>query len=112
MIKSSLLFSVMALTLFGFQNVTLAQSDESISQGTVWDYATTPQPGPRPYHPTYPAPQPYPAPYPAQMITCYAQGLANGAWFYGVAYNVYAANQYALGACQATGQYCRLTGCQ
>lgn len=91
------------------------------------DYATTPQPYPAypqpapnpayPYYGPYPYPAPGPAPYPAPVygqpyVTCFAQGLANGALFYGVGLNVYSANQWALYACQSTGQYCQLTGCR
>lgn len=116
---------LMALTAFfalSFQSVALA------------DFATTPQPYPQthpqpypqPYYPnqpTYPAygSYPYPTPTypgpvyaqpPAPWVMCFAQGLANGALFYGVGLNVYAANQWAIYACQSTGQYCQLTGCR
>lgn len=80
-------------------------------------YATTPQP-----YPNYPVYGPYPGvtppayvtpiyPQPYQYLVCYAQGLVNGVYFYGTGYNTYTANQWALYACQSTGQYCRLTGC-
>ncbi|MEZ0390909.1 MAG: hypothetical protein ACAH59_01745 [Pseudobdellovibrionaceae bacterium] len=82
------------------------------------DYATTPQPVPQPQplhygaYP-YPAPAPYPVfPVPAAHVTCFAQGLANGALYYGVGYNIYAANQWALYACNSSGQYCQLVGCR
>lgn len=65
------------------------------------------------HHPhPYPAPRPnpyYPAPY---QVTCFAQGLANGVIFYGVGPDVYTANQWALYACQSTGQYCQYMGCR
>lgn len=101
------------------------------------DYATTPQPYPnQPYPPAYPQPypqpyypqpMPYPQPYPyygpyvgpvtgyypvQPMVMCYAQGLANGAMFYGVGMNYMAAQQWAMYACTSTGQYCRITGCR
>lgn len=85
------------------------------------DYATTPQPHPHYGHYPYPAPQYQPPYYPPQYpphyggngtVTCYAQGLANGALFYGVGLNVYSAQQWALYACNSTGQYCQITGCR
>lgn len=62
-----------------------------------------------PWNPGY---YPFPQPMPYGTVTCFAQGLANGAYFYGIAYNVYTANQWAMYACNSTGQYCRLTGCR
>lgn len=82
-----------ALAFLGFQGVAQAQ---------VYPYY-----GPYPY--PYPSPYPY---YSYPYVTCFAQGLANGAYFYGVAYNVYAANQLAMNACWSTGQYCQPTGCR
>jgi hypothetical protein len=88
------------------------------------DYATTPQPYPPQYNPQpqpyYPAPAVYygnyvyPAPYPMypHYVTCFAQGMANGAVFYGLGMDVYSANQWAMYACNSTGQYCALTGCR
>ncbi len=86
-------------------------------QAPAWaDYATTPQPypgahGPFPSYPYYPPAPVYPA-QPSPFIMCFAQGLANGAFFYGVGLNVYAANEWALYACHSTRQYCRPTGCR
>lgn len=85
---------VLAFALIGFQGSAQAQAYP-------------------PYYGAYP--YPYPSPYPYYgypYVTCFAQGLANGAYFYGVSYNVYAANQLALNACLSTGQYCQLTGCR
>ena len=91
------------------------------------DYATTPNPYPNqpnynyPNYPQYPhyVAYTYPAPvagypyYPgAGVVTCFAQGLMNGALFYGIGYNVYAAQQWAVYACNTSGQYCQLTGCR
>lgn len=66
-------------------------------------------PYPPPYPPSYPVP--YPPPYPYQ-VTCYTQGLANGAVFYGVGPDYYTANNWAFYACQSTGQYCQSLGCR
>ena len=72
--------------------------------------------GRRPYptRPYEPRPYPYPAPYPqpSYQVTCYAQGLSNGAVFYGVGSDVYTANNWAFSVCNSTGQYCQSLGCQ
>ncbi len=59
----------------------------------------------RPRPPSYPYPQPY-------QVTCYTQGLGNGAVFYGVGPDVYTAQRWALYVCQASGQYCQYLGCR
>lgn len=109
--KSFLFILMAAFAVLGFQSAALA------------DYATTPQPN-QPYYPSQPGshygpyPYPYPAPAPAYppvaapYVMCFAQGLANGALFYGVGLNVYSANQWAMYACNMSGQYCQLTGCR
>lgn len=96
-----------ALMVMGFQTSARA------------DYATTPHPYPQPAHPNYPpyyGPYPGPAypvyPQPGPWVTCFAQGLANGAMFYGVGLNTYAASQWAMYACNSSGQYCQVTGCR
>ena len=100
------------------------------SSSALADYASTPQP--YPYQPAQPAQPYYPPYYPAQpypyygsyvgpvvnyipvqpYVMCFAQGLANGAWFYGIGPNYYVANQWAMYACNSSGQYCQLTGCR
>jgi hypothetical protein len=64
------------------------------------------------YCPSYPNPGYYPSPMPMGYITCFAQGLANGAYFYGIGMNAFVANQWAQYACQSTGQYCQSLGCR
>ena len=84
----NLILAVMAFALVGFQTVASAHG----------------------YHRPPPhRPHPYPAP---MYVTCFAQGLTNGMMFYGTGPNVFVANQWALYACQSTGQYCQLTGCR
>jgi len=110
----NLLVILTVLTILSLQNFAQA------------DYATTPQPYPNhavpnlpyPHYGTYPYPAPvnhYPAPgyYPqGGLVTCFAVGLNNGALFYGTGFNVYAAQQWAMYACNSSGQYCQITGCQ
>jgi hypothetical protein len=84
----------------------------SFETGAQAHYGRHPYP-PRPYptRPYPPRPYPYPNPQPYQ-VTCYTQGLANGAVFYGVGPDVYTANNWAFSVCQSTGQYCQSLGCQ
>lgn len=108
---------VASIAILGIQSAALA------------DYASTPQPSyPSPSEAPHYGPYPYPYPYPgtpqpvyppapafpvaSPTIMCFAQGMVNGALFYGVGLNVYAANQWALYACGMTGQYCQLLGCR
>jgi hypothetical protein len=107
--KKTLFVLFAVLTVLGFSSSTLAT------------YASTPQPVPHHGHyygpyPYAPQPFPYPAPVPYYPglghVTCYAQGLANGAYFYGVALNIPAAQNWALHACHSSGQYCQLLGCR
>lgn len=112
------MFRTLLLTLTVFMVMSL----QSVA---LADYATTPQPyptHPQPYYPAQPYPYygayPYPVMAPApgyaypQFVTCFARGMANGALFYGVGNNVYVANQWAMYACNSSGQYCQLTGCR
>lgn len=71
-------------------------------------------PRPYPVRPVPPRPYPYPYPYPqpTYQVTCYAQGLANGAIFYGVGPDVYTATSWAFSVCNSTGQYCQSLGCR
>ena len=70
-------------------------------------YPVRPYPS-QPYYPPRAVPYPQPQPY---QVTCYTQGLANGAIFYGVGPDVYTATSWAFSVCNSTGQYCQSLGC-
>lgn len=108
-----------------FTLITLVMISSTAAYAQQW--ATTPAPQPGHNHGVYPypgnayygtAPYPYPAPHPLPFpmpygyMTCFAQGLANGAYFYGIGVNPLAAQQWAMYACNSTGQYCQIIGCR
>lgn len=94
------------------------------------DWARTPTPAPSnnhyyyppqyphqqyPYYgqsPYYPGQGYYPSPMPYGYVTCFAQGMMNGAYFYGIGMNPMVANQWAHYACNSSGQYCQSMGCR
>lgn len=103
----SIFASIMALGILCYQAPALADVYATTPQSNFAPQIFSPGYGPCPY-PTPGFPYPVPAPY----IACFAQGLANGAYFYGISNNVYIASQWAMYACQMTGQYCQIIGCR
>ena len=116
--KNLFLIFIVLLTL-GFES--FAQNYYRRPFPTPRPYPTRPYPYPAPLPYPTPAPYPVPLPYPVYplpvlpqpyVVTCYAQGLANGLVYYGVGPDIYTANQRALIICQSAGQYCQSIGCQ
>ena len=108
-----ILFVVIAL--IGFQTSadwarTPAPSNNHYYNQPQYPHQQYPYYGHSPYYPNpgwrpaYPMPQGY--------ITCFAQGMYNGAYFYGIGFNQFTANQWAHYACNSTGQYCQSLGCR
>lgn len=64
---------------------------------------------PPPYVTPYPQYPVYPQPY---QVTCYVQGLINGAVFYGYGSDIMTASRWAFQICNSTGQYCQALGCR